>query len=395
MKALLKIIAGALTTILSISPNFMDFSDNPAILMTTAPINNGVLMLYTPNADLTVDKIPITIDDEAETVDSANSADLYEPETDLPDTLDLPEKQQQEQQEDLPVFSRNISTLREDMSEFSSRDATVIQRTFRPEFGENYIQLSGGGQVRNTTEINDERLIAESLLLPEFVPEKNGEPQVLIIHTHTTESFRLSNDSYYDFAYNFRTLDSRNNIVAVGAKIAEEIAKEGFAVLHDGTLHDYPVYSGSYRRSAETVKAVLEEYPSIKIVLDIHRDAIEDENERSVTVPVAAVFNTNNRETAQIMIISPADTTDGEWGIPDFMQNFRLASRLQSRLESDNPGITRALLFQYCNYNLHLSTGALLIEIGSHGNSLEQALNAGELFGQSMARLLSELSDRD
>lgn len=330
-------------------------------------------MLYVPEPVPTEDK-----GDAAHSENNENQEALTESEL---------VQSQESEPEPLPVFSRNISVQKEDLSEFSSRDGLVIRRTFRPNLGESYIQLSEGGQVRNETKIDDEVLLNESRLKPEFVPEKNSEPQVLIIHTHTTESFRLSEDGYYDFGYNFRTLDSRKNVIAVGAKIAEEIAKEGFAVVHDGTLHDYPVYSGSYKRSAETVKAILEEYPSIKVVLDIHRDAIESDK----GVPVAAVNEINERESAQIMIVSPAD--DGEWNVPDYMKNFRLAALLQSRLEFDNAGITRALLFQYCNYNLHLSTGSLLIEIGSHGNTLAQALYSGELLGQSIGKMLSELAE--
>jgi stage II sporulation protein P len=180
-------------------------------------------------------------------------------------------------------------------------------------------------------------------------------------------------------------VDSDKNIVAVGAAIAEEIAKMGFGVIHDGTLHDYPVFRGAYARSADTVRAILREYPSIKVVLDVHRDGIE-----SGGMPVAAVAEVDGKEAAQIMIVSPAD--NGNWGIPNFMENFRFASQLQSQMEQESPGLTRAILFQYCNYNLHLSPGALLIEVGSHGNTLEQAIYGGRLFGQSLGRLLTELA---
>ena len=359
---MLKLIAGALTTILSISPSFIDFSDNPAPKLPIAPINNGVLMLYLPQAP----SEPLIID----------KGGVSEP----------PEPEPEPEPPKLPVFSRNIHVQREDLSEFMSKDGFVVRRTFVRATGSSYIQLDGGGQVRNETKINNTQMLFESRLLPEFVPERNNEPQVLIIHTHTTESFNPATDGTYDSNYKYRSLDSRGNIVAVGAKIAEEIAKEGFAVIHDGTLHDYPAFSGAYKRSADTIKAILDEFPSIKVILDIHRDAIESENK----APVAAIADINGRDAAQIMIISPAD--NGEWDVPDFMKNFRFASRLQTRIETDSPGLARALLLQYCNYNLHLSQGSLLVEVGSHGNTLEQALYAGELFGKSVGKLLSELA---
>jgi stage II sporulation protein P len=282
------------------------------------------------------------------------------------------------------VLSQNISEIQEDLTVFTSQEGTITRMTFRPELNTGYIHLQNGGQIRNTTGIADLALVHESRQPLNWRPAAGSEPEVLIIHTHTTESFRLSHGEYYDPDYSFRTIDSSNNIVAVGAKIAEEIAEAGFTVIHDGTIHDYPVFSGAYGRSAQTVQAILEEFPSIKVILDIHRDAIESNG-----APVAAIADINNREAAQVMIISPAD--NGEWGVPDFMENFRFASRLQSQIEKDHPGLTRAVLFQYCNYNLHLSPGALLIEIGSHGNTLEQALYTGELVGQSIAGLLLSL----
>jgi len=406
---LTRVIAGALTAVISplaaflIGTNFdisifghvtgavnaaadyiVSRSSQPnAHLENTLPIiNNGELMLYNYTA-LEIDPEPqkepktqLTPEEIAEKADKELSEEMTE---------QLPEEIFEELQETfVPVISRNISLERENFSIFSARDGSVVKRTFRPRLSENYIQLLGGGQVKNDTKITDDRLRRESYLPPKFKPEKGTEPQVLIIHTHTTESFLLSNDGYYDSDYTFRTLDPSKSIVAVGAKVAEEIAKAGFATIHDGTVHDYPVYSGAYKRSAETIQEILREYPSIKVVLDIHRDAIEADNK-----PVAAV--TEDSAAAQIMIISPAD--NGDWGVPDFMKNFRFASRLQSRLETDNPGLTRALLFQYCNYNMHLSQGALLIEIGSHGNTLEQALRAGELLGRSMGALLEELAN--
>ncbi|MCL1904374.1 MAG: stage II sporulation protein P [Oscillospiraceae bacterium] len=407
MKSLFTVIAGLLTTVLSVSSSFGNVAA-PEIPLPVAPVNNGALILYLPSpsdkggvsefpetttiTETTTVTEATTVNDATTATETTTTFETRPPkETEMSaETDDTPfftnEVVQELSPEPLLVFSRNISTIIEDLSEFSSKDGTVIKRTFRPELGESYIQLARGGRVRNETKTDETFLLSESVLLPEFVPEKNNEPQVLIIHTHTTEGFRIFDDGSYDREYSFRTLDSRKSVVAVGAKIAEEIAKEGYAVLHDGTVHDYPAYSGSYKRSEETIKSLLSEYPSIKIVLDIHRDAIESE----AGVPIAAVNEINGRDAAQIMIVSPAD--DGEWDVPDYMKNFRLASLLQSHLETQNAGITRALLFQYCNYNLNLSPGSLLIEVGSHGNTLEQAVYAGELLGRSIGQMLNELN---
>ncbi|MCL1867283.1 MAG: stage II sporulation protein P [Oscillospiraceae bacterium] len=329
-------------------------------------INNGDLLLYVP--------------------DSPDSPDIPDSD-DLPDSDEPPPFTDAETVNNpaLQVLSRNISDEREDFDKFTSKDGKVTRMTFRPEQSVAYLVLDGGGRVRNATQIDDDVFLNVSRQPLIWTPELNGEPEVLILHTHTAESF-VSDDGVYDTDFRFRSNDSSRNIVAVGAKIAEEIAKSGVGVIHDGTMHDYPVFAGCYNRSSATIDDYLKEYPSIKVVLDIHRDGIEDGGN-----PVAAVAEIDGRDAAQIMIISPAD--DGEWNVPNFMENFKFAGLLQSQIESDNAGLTRAVLLQYCNYNLDQSPGALLIEVGSHGNTLEQALYAGELLGKSLGRLLVDLGE--
>ncbi len=124
----------------------------------------------------------------------------------------------------------------------------------------------------------------------------------------------------------------------------------GIGVLHDITQHDYPSYNGSYDRSRATVQQYLKKYPSIRVVLDIHRDAIASGD--TVTAPVAEI---NGKTAAQIMIISGCDSGKGNY--PEFRKNLRFASALQNRLESDHPGLTRPVLFDYRFYNQDLTTG--------------------------------------
>ena len=149
-------------------------------------------------------------------------------------------------------------------------------------------------------------------------------------------------------------------------------------------MHDYPSYNGSYQRSAITVKNILAKYPSIKVVLDVHRDAIQTK-EGVRTAPVA---NINGKNAAQIMIISGCD--DGTMGMPNYMKNFRFSSLLQQQLESDYPGLTRPILFDYRNYNQQLTTGSILLEMGAHGNSIDEALYSGELMGKALVKALQQ-----
>jgi len=262
----------------------------------------------------------------------------------------------------------------------------VQQMSYGIYAGTNYFQLPKAGQVQNQTSLSNQRLYEESQLLPEFRIQKNDSPQVLIMHTHTTESFEPYERTAYDADFNYRTTDHSKNVVMIGDAIAQQLENSGIGVIHDITIHDYPSYTGAYERSAETVRNLLIQYPSIKIVLDIHRDAVGGNG--VIKQPVAEI---DGKKAAQIMIISGCD--DGTMNMPDYLKNFRFACLLQQQLESDYPTLTRPVLFDYRKYNQDLTTGSLLIEVGSHGNTLGQVQYSGELLGRSLAKALETLEE--
>ena len=267
-----------------------------------------------------------------------------------------------------------------------NHSGSVIQTYYGTYSGTNFFNLDNAGQVNNKTSVANQSLLKESRILPEFTIDVNsGEPQVLIMHTHTTESFEPYERDFYDSSFSYRTTDNSKNVTAIGDEIAKQLEIAGISAIHDVTVHDYPSYNGSYDRSAETVKGILAEYPSIKVVLDIHRDAISQNG--SLLQPIVSI---NGRNAAQIMIISGCD--DGTMNMPDYMKNFRLASLFQQQIESDYKGLTRPILFDYRHYNQDLTTGSLLIEVGSHGNTIEQVKYSGELIGKSIARALLSIS---
>ena len=173
-----------------------------------------------------------------------------------------------------------------------------------------------------------------------------------------------------------------DEMLRTGRINAQQLEQAGIAVIHDTTQHDYPSYNGSYERSAETIRQWLEQYPSIKVVLDVHRDAIENPAGNLIK-PVAVI---NGEKTAQVMIIAGCD--DGTMNMPNWSENLRWAAALQSTAESMFPGLTRPVFFCYRKYNMDLTTGSLLIEFGSHGNTLEEASRAAVCMGQAIAQTL-------
>lgn len=332
-------------------------------------LNNGSFILYQPTENGVATTVIEDIQPPAVTTTAVVTEETAPPQTTAP-----------------ILISQNISDEREDLSVFSNVSGSIVKTTYKPNAGENFLNLKDGGQVRNCTDLSNEFVQAETEKAPDFKIALDGTPQVLIMHTHTSESYEIKEKDYYDEEYTCRSADPENSVVAVGSAIAEQLAAAGIAVIHDGTVHD-STYTGAYERSEATVKSILEKYPSIKVVLDIHRDAIEEFDGSHV----AAVTQIDGKEAAQIMIISAAD--DGTYGIPNYLENFHFACALQNKIESDYSGLTRPVLFQYCQYNQHLTTGSLLIEVGSHGNTVEQAVYTGELIGKSIAEQLLAMAE--
>lgn len=240
--------------------------------------------------------------------------------------------------------------------------------------------------VKNLTQLSRAEVEAELLGEMAFRVKKNSsEPQILIMHTHATESYQLHSQLFYDPEYTCRSTDTSVNMVSVGKIIADKLNELGYNTLQDATLHDYPSYNESYGRSKATVEQYLAQYPSIKVVLDVHRDAIE----RSDGTRIKPVVNINGRKCAQVMIISGAD--NGYLNMPNYKKNLRFASHFQNSMETLFPTLTRPVLFDYRNYNQQLTTGSLLVEVGGHANTLEEAHNSALLIAYSLADVFDKM----
>ena len=203
------------------------------------------------------------------------------------------------------------------------------------------------------------------------------------MHTHATEDYRLSAGLWFTPGDGARSTDRSINMCAVGRVMADTLNAAGICTLHDETLNDYPSYTGSYANSRAVVQQYLAQYPSIKVVLDVHRDAIEREN----GTRCAPVCTIDGRQAAQVMIICGCDNGTSVQ-LPAWRQNLRFAAAWERSMEAKYPGFTRPVLFSYRFYNQDLTTGSLLIEIGGHGNNLNEALYAGYLAAQGLADAL-------
>ena len=217
--------------------------------------------------------------------------------------------------------------------------------------------------------------LAKLLAEPVILSLRGDAPTVLILHTHATESYTRGPGQDYTESSAYRTLDENYNLLRVGDELAKKLEAAGIHVIHDRSLHDYPSYNDSYIASRKTVQQYLKQYPTIRLVLDLHRDAT-DENAAQLDTSAVA----DGQESAQLMLV--VGTRQEGW-----QSNMALAVKLTALLEKQNPGITRPISFRTQRFNQDLSPGALLVEVGAAGNTRQEALTAAKALADAIIAL--------
>lgn len=242
--------------------------------------------------------------------------------------------------------------------------------------------ISGGLVIKNSSDytVNAEELLSQGCP----ITLEAGKPQILIIHTHSSEAYSPAGlDKYEDLGTN-RTLDTNYNVIRIGNELTEIFQSCGLNVIHDTGVYDYPSYTGSYNRSCEAIEKYLAENPSIQIVIDLHRDALCSDE---------ITYKTQAEEdgvcASQIMILVGSDASGLEH--PDWQQNLRLALYLQNAVCSKYPTLMRPVQLVSYRYNQHLTHGSMILEVGSNGNTLQEALAAIRLFGNTAGPALADL----
>lgn len=205
--------------------------------------------------------------------------------------------------------------------------------------------------------------------------------QILILHTHSTEAYHPEYTGEYEETDPFRTTDPDYNVIRVGDELAAALESHGLRVLHDTNLYDYPSYNGSYDRSGTAAAEYLAEYPGIRLVIDLHRDALCDDEVMYSTV--AALDGT---DAAQLMFVMG---TDINLDHPLWQDNLRLALTLHEAVASEYPTLMRPTVLCDYRYNQQLTTGYLLLEVGTSGNTLAEAITGVRLFAEAVAPLLT------
>ena len=227
----------------------------------------------------------------------------------------------------------------------------------------------------NNTHLN---LDAEKYSLAQL-PFLEKDFSVLIVHTHTTESYTPSEKFPYSPTDTDRTTDKSFNMVKVGKEIEKSLNAYGIKVYHDTTINDYPSYNGSYNKSAANVSNYIKNDPSIKIVLDVHRDAIESKGGGKVKYTTKI----NSEDAAKIMLVVGSNLSGLEH--KNWEENMAFAYKLQQHINAIYPDLMRPINFRNQRFNQQLAPAAIIVEVGTNGNTLDEALLGAKYFAEGLA----------
>lgn len=206
-------------------------------------------------------------------------------------------------------------------------------------------------------------------------------PKVLIYHSHATEAYTMDGTDLYEPSGDHRTLDTGKNMIRVGEEMKAVFEAAGIGVVHDTTLYDYPSYNDAYNRSVQGVAENLKKYPSLVLALDVHRDALVATDGTIYKVVAGTVDH-----CAQVMMVLGSDAKGQTH--PNWKVNLSLALSIQSALCGKWATLARPLVLRPTRFNQHLSTGTILVEVGTHGNTLQEAITAARLYARTVAELM-------
>lgn len=203
-----------------------------------------------------------------------------------------------------------------------------------------------------------------------------SDPQFVIYHTHDCEAYNMTTTSVYEEIGESRTDDDNYSIIRIGQELTYQM-KQQFDIkgVQDTTSHEYPTLSTAYSRSLSTASAYAEAYDSI-VLLDIHRDAYTKNSWNPAYVVI------DGQKVARILIVIGKGEGYNERG--DYKQNLAFAKALTQALNRIHPQLARPVKIKDGRYNQHLSSKSLLIEVGHHKNTLDEALAATKYLAMAL-----------
>ena len=302
------------------------------------------------------------------------------PETEYPEVVTKAEKK-----ENNTVADGDFSDIKALQNEYL---AAYAGKEPQGKVSEEFFQTKGATDILGSVAVKNATASQKpdfAALLEEGAPLEKADysaPTVLIFHTHTTESYLMADNGVFYDGYQTRSTEPGRNMVRVGDEICAVLEKNGIGVIHDTQIYD-SAYDGAYARSRKTVLEYLEKYPTIQIVLDVHRDAIY----YSDTLHCKPTAVINGAKAAQVMIITGAE--EGQISdFPDWEENLKFALALQKTAQDKYEGLMRPIYFCQRKYNMDTAKCSLLLEIGSDANTLEEACRSAGMIGETLVKLI-------
>ena len=268
----------------------------------------------------------------------------------------------------------------EEVPEVTVAPEDIVGRTLLPTSGEGY-DSAQGVYIENRPGLALDVAALAQTQLTLTLPEEG--PQVLIVHTHGSEAYTPDGTDTYVATGECRTTDTEKSVVRVGDEIAKVLTEMGLTVVHDTALYDYPEYNGAYDRSLAAVENWLAQYPTIQVVLDVHRDALIG-SDGTVYKPITTI---NGEKCAQVMLVMGSNAL---YDHPNWLENLALAVQVQKEMNTLWPTLARPIGLRENRYNQQTAPGAMLVEVGSHGNTLQEALAAARMFARALGAVLLE-----
>ncbi|MBU5468931.1 stage II sporulation protein P [Falcatimonas sp. MSJ-15] len=270
--------------------------------------------------------------------------------------------------------SENESTEETDNDVYDESEETLAigTKTFTDEQLKDYNYLYNTFYtVDSTTMLSDELLNGEKFLAKDLTIDKNPKvPQILILHTHSQEFFADSDVN-----------DITTGIVGVGDYLTELLTKKGYNVIHDRSIYDYVDgildRNNAYTLASEGAKKIIEDNPTIEIVIDLHRDGIGDES-KHITTDVAG------QTVAPVMFFNGISYTNKLGNIeylynPYIEDNLATSFQLKIKAEEYYPNVFRKIYIKGYRYVLHLKPRSMLIEAGFQTNTKQEVCNSMDI----------------
>ncbi len=298
---------------------------------------------------------------------------------------------QVEEQETIPMQTVSDSADEQEAetaNEASANDVIYIDETgFRPAKEKSVIytkeQLMDTEFVKNkfytedaTTQIKESQLAYDKLMgFDAVLKQDNSQPQILIYHTHSQETFIDSDPSRVE-----------TTIMGVGEYLTRILQDQyGFNVIHHLGQYDVESRDYAYTEAEKGVEAVLAEYPSIEVIIDLHRDAVPEDTRLVTTV--------QGKEVAKFMFFNGLSYTRAMGELtslpnPYVQDNLSFAFQMNLVAQEYYPDITRKIYLKGYRYNMHYRAKSLLVELGAQTNTVEEAMNACEPLAHVIAMVL-------